>query len=439
MTATASSVPSGLPRRLTMFGLWLLMINGMIGAGIFGLPASAARLTGTFSPLLYLLCALLIAPIMLCFAELGSATRDSGGPARYVGQAFGPLAGFQAGWALYIARMTAFAANLNLLLATLAHFLPPLNEGVARLAGLAALTGLMAWINILGVRHAIRSLAGLTLLKLGPLVLLVAVGLLLLGEADHGAVAIARWPAPEADLGAAVLLVIYAYVGFEAGLIPGGEAMRPQRDMPRALLLSLAVCALLYVLLQWLCIIYLSDLPGSTRPLVQLAEQLLGPAGGMLLVLTVAASVGANLLGSMFSAPRISFALGEQGSLPAPFATVHTRYLTPANSILCYALLCWALASSGSFVWLAGLSVLTRVLIYLACIAALPRVRAGASTDALRLPLGRTIPGMAILACLGLLSQVSWPSVLATAGLLAIGSVLFWLARRRTRSAHDAH
>lgn len=430
MTARADTPASGLPRRLTLFGLWLLMINGMIGAGIFGLPASAAGLTGRFSPLLYLLCALLIAPIMLCFAELGSATRESGGPARYVGQAFGPLAGFQTGWALYIARMTAFAANLNLLLVTLAHFLPVLNEGIARLAGLAALTGLMAWINILGVQRAIRSLAGLTLLKLGPLVLLVVLGLCWLGTQGHGTAAIALWPAPEAEFGAGVLLVIYAYVGFEAGLIPGGEALRPQRDMPRALLFSLGVCTLLYVLLQWLCMVYLSDLEGSSRPLVQLAEQLLGPPGGILLVLTIAASVGANLLGSMFSAPRISFALGAQGSLPAPFAAVHPRYLTPAYSILCYALLCWALASSASFVWLAGLSVLSRLLIYLACILALPRVRAGAPADALRLPLGKTIPALAILACLALLSQVSWPSVLATAGLLAVGSGLYGLARR---------
>lgn len=431
MTAPEAPRSSGLPRRLTLIGLWLLMINGMIGAGIFGLPASAARLTGEFSPLLYLLCALLIAPVMLCFAELGSATRDSGGPARYVGQAFGPLAGFQAGWALYIARMTAFAANLNLLLATLAHFLPQLQDGPARLAGLALLTAGMAWINIIGVQRAIQSLGALTLLKLGPLLLLIVLGLPAIAARDHGVPGIAPWPAAEAEIGAAVLLVFYAYVGFEAGLIPGGEALRPQRDMPRALLLALGVSALLYVLLQWLCLGLLPGLATSTRPLVELGEALLGPAGGVVLVLTIAASVGANLVGSMFSAPRISFALAEQNALPAPFATVHPRYLTPSTSILVYALMCWALASSGSFVWLAGLSVLTRVLLYLVCIAAMPAVRASAPPDALRLPLGWTLPALATLACLALLTQVSWQSVLATAGLLAVGTLLYGLARRR--------
>lgn len=431
MTDGQTAVTTSLPRQLGVLGLWLLMINGMIGAGIFGVPAAAARLAGDFSPLLYVLCALLIAPIMLCFAELGSATRESGGPARYVTVAFGSMAGFQTGWALYIARLTAFAANLNLLLATLAHFLPGLQAGAARVAGLALLTALLAWLNIVGVQRAIQSLGGLTLLKLGPLLLLVLLGLVAVATPEEQLAPIALWPSADADLGAAVLLIIYAYVGFESGLIPGGEARNPQRDMPRALLMSLAVATLLYVLLQWICMALLDDLASSSRPLVELGELLLGPVGGVLLVLTVAASVGGNLLGSMFSAPRITFALAEQGTLPAALAAVHPRYRTPWISILGYAVLAWILASSGSFVWLAALSVLTRVLIYLACIAAMPRVRAVAPAGALRLPLGWLLPLLAIAACLLLLSQVTWQSVAATAVLLAVGSVLYLLARRR--------
>lgn len=420
-----------LPRQLTALGLWLLMINGMIGAGIFGVPAAAAALTGAFSPFLFLLCALLIAPILLCFAELASATPDSGGPARYVGIAFGPLAGFQAGWALYIARMTAFAANINLLVTTLAWFAPDLALGTPRLAALALLTGLMAWINIVGVQWAIRALAGLTVLKLVPLVCLVLLGLVALGaSAASDRTALALWPPAGTDLGAAVLLAIYVYVGFEAGLIPGGEARRPARDMPRALLLALAASALLYVLLQWVCLALLPDLSGSPQPVVALGERLLGTAGSLLVVATVAASVAANLVGSMFSAPRISFALAEQGCLPAAFAHVHPRHTTPSTSILWYAALCWALAASGSFVWLAGLSVLVRVLLYLACTLSVSRVRAQAPADAWRLPLGPVLPMCSALACLWLLSQVSWTSVAAAAALLVAGSGFYLWARR---------
>jgi len=428
ISESTSATKSALPRQLTGLGLWLLMVNGMVGAGIFGVPAEAARLAGDFSPLLYLLCAVLVAPVMLCFAELGSATRESGGPARYVAVAFGRMAGFQTGWALYIARMTAFAANLNLLLASMAFFWPALGSGVVRIVGLAVLTALLAWLNVVGVKRAIQSLGGLTLLKLGPLVLLAMVGLALLPGDEPRQLLI---PLPEASLGAAVLLMIYAYVGFESGLIPGGEAKNPQRDMPRALLGALAVCALLYALLQWICLVALDDLETTQRPLVELGAVLLGPVGGVLLALTVITSVGGNLLGSMFSAPRITHALAEDKLLPATLATVHPRYLTPVGSILVYAVLAWLLAATGSFFWLASLSVLTRVLIYVGCIAAMPRVRRQAAPGALRLPLGWAIPVAAMAVCVLLVSQVTWQSAVATAVMLAVGSALYFLVRRR--------
>lgn len=421
---------SVLPRSLGVIGLWLLVLNGMIGAGIFGIPAEAARLAGDFSPLLFLLTALIIAPVMLCFAALASATRETGGPARYVQIAFGAPAGFQVGWALYIARMTAFAANLNLLLMAIAHFVPALGEGVARVAALLGLVGLIAALNVLGVRWAMQSLGALTVGKLLPLLLLGVLGLIALPD---GASLPALVPGEGLSLGAAVLLMIYAYVGFESGLIPGGEARAPQRDMPRALVFSLVLCGLLYGLLQWVSLALLPDLAGTARPLVALGEHLLGPLGATLILAAVVMSVGGNLLGSMFSVPRITFGLAEQGLLPRPFASVSERFATPWFSVLAYAALCWALAATGSFVMLAALSVLTRLLIYLACIAAMPAVARQAPADALRLPGGPILPLLAVAVCIGLLSQVSLQSVIATALLLLAGSVLYLLARRGAR------
>lgn len=419
-----------LTRHLAFGGLWLLMINGMVGAGIFGIPAEAARLVGALSPLLFLVAALLMAPVMLCFAELASATRDTGGPARYVGIAFGPFAGFQAGWALYIARMTAFAANLNLLLGALAHYLPELADGLPRQVGLALLVLLFAWLNIAGVRSALASLGLLTLLKLGPLFLLLALGLPLLGDAAT----VPRLLPEQGDaIGAALLLTIYAFIGFESGLIPGGEARNPQRDMPRALLSSLLICGVLYALLQWVCLALLPGLAGSTRPLVELGGVLLGEFGIALLLVAVATSVGANLLGSMFSAPRITFGLAEQGLLPRWFGVVEPVRGTPANAVIAYALLSWLLAASGSFVWLAGLSVVTRLLIFLGCFAAMPAVRRQAPADALRLPALGLIAALAALVALGLLAQATAAAYAATAGLLAVGSVLYLIARRHRR------
>lgn len=428
--------PEALPRQLGVGALWLLVINGMIGAGIFGIPAEAARLVGDFSPLLFLLTALLMAPVLLCFAELSSATRETGGPARYVGIAFGPMAGFQAGWALYIARLTALAANFNLLQSALAHFWPTLGEGAQRVLSLGLLAALIAVLNIIGVRWAMRSLGVLTVGKLLPLLALTLFGLFHLGDASTQFALPSLWPTNDADIGAALLLMIYAFVGFESGLIPGGEARNPQRDMPRALIAAMLLCGGLYALVQWVCLALLPDLANTSRPLVALGEVLLGPLGVVLVLGTIILSVGGNLFGSMFSVPRVSYSLAREGLLPSAFGQISPRFRTPVFSIVVYALLGWALAASGSFVWLAALSVLTRLLIYLACIAAMPAVRRQAAADAWRLRGGLLIPILAALFCLALLTQVSWQSVLATTLLLGVGSLLYALARRKPRPSH---
>lgn len=419
-----------LRRELSAWGLWLLMVNGMIGAGIFGVPAEAERLAGAFSPWVFVLGALAIAPIMFCFAALASRFAGTGGPALYVGHAFGPFAGFQAGWAFYVARLTAFAANLNLLATSVAYLLPGASGPVLRATLLVLVVGAMVWVNVVGARTAIRSLGALTVLKLLPLLAMALAGAWFL---DAGVLGAAARPPPAGELGAAILLVIYAYVGFESGLVPAGEAKHPRRDMPRALLWALATAALLYALIQAGAQAVLPELAQSARPLVDAGERWLGTTGAVLVLLGLLASVGGNLVGSMFTTPRITYRLGLDGQLPAWFAAVHPRHRSPANSVAVYGALALLLAVTGSFVWLAVLSVFARLLIYVACIAALPAAGRGAPADpaAFRLRGGWTVPGLALLACAGLASQVSLASVLATLALLAVGSGLYALARRR--------
>lgn len=435
--AVVYGTPETLVRRLGLWGLWLLIVNGMIGAGIFGVPAGAERLAGAFSPWVFVLCAFAIAPIMLCFAQLSSAFNATGGPVLYARTAFGPFVGFQIGWAFYIARLTGFAANLNLIVTSIGYFFPDQMGTAVRVGMLLALCAGLTWINLVGVRAAMRSLGVLTVLKLLPLVALAVIGLVGLDRTVLTAVA---EPPGLNDLGAAVLLVIYAYVGFESGLVPGGESRNPQRDMPRALLLALGLSTLVYVLVQIATQRLVTDLASSERPVVEAGEVLLGPIGAVLVLFAIIASVGGNLVGNMFSSPRITYRLGLDGQLPAAFAKVHPRHQTPWNSVIIYGVAAFALAVSGSFVWLAVLSVFTRLLIFLTCIAAMPRVHAAATDRAslLRLPGGWTIPLLAIIVCLALLTQVNWNSVFVTMAMLAIGSVLFAVNRFtvRSRPAH---
>ena len=418
-----------LARQLSVWGLWLLMINGMIGAGIFGVPAATESLACVFSPWIYLICALLIAPVMLCFCQLASASRGTGGPMLYARVAFGPMAGFQAGWAFYVARLTAFAANLNLLVVSLGYFWPQSQGPATRLALLLGISVLLIWLNVAGARAAMRSLGALTVLKLLPLIALALWGAVSL---DLALMETVSGPPPLTDLGAALLLVIYAYVGFESGLVPAGEARRPEIDMPRALLWALITCALLYALIHVAAQHLVPDLATAPRPLVQAGQAWLGPVGGALVMLGLLASVGGNLLGSMFSTSRISYRLGLDAQLPAWFAQVHPRWQTPANSVICYGLASFVLAASGSFVWLAVLSVCIRLLLYLLCLCSMPAAErlAGFEPGYLRLPGGPTLRWLAVFVCLGLMTQISLASVLGTLALLLVGSGLYGLARR---------
>jgi len=427
-TPAPTAHPEPLLRELSLVGLWLLVVNGMIGAGIFGLPAEAARLAGGMSPWIFIICAGLILPVVLSFGQLASYFGNTGGPMLYAASAFGPFVGFQAGWAYYVARLTAFSANLSLLVATLAYFWPTAGEGVSRATLLFGICALFVAVNVAGTRDAMRSLGFLTVLKFLPLLLVVLFGLQYVDPAILTPAA-ATLPIGS-ELGAAILLVIYAYVGFESGLVPAGEARNPQRDMPRALLAALLAVSLLYALIQWVSVAVVPDLATAARPLVAVGEALLGPPGALLIMAGIAVSVGGNLLGSMFSTPRITYRLALDGQLPRWFGRVHADWHTPVWSIVVYGLLGFVLALHGSFAWLAALSVVTRILLYLTCIAALPRVCATAGPGTgLRLPGGPVIPVIAVIVCLGLLTQVTAQAWLITAVFLGAGSILFGFAR----------
>ncbi len=411
-----------LKRQLTVVGLWLLAINGMIGAGIFGVPAKTFALAGEFSPWIFVICAVLIAPIMLSFGELASAFRSTGGPMLFVGMAFGPFAGFQAGWAYYVARITAYSANMNLMVLSVGYFWPAAAEPTPRivLIGIASLVIIV--LNVVNARATMGSLGIITLIKLTPLIALALYGIY---SWDGSVIASVTQVPDTASFGAALLLVIYAYVGFESSTVPAGESKDPQRDMHRALVLALVVATALYALIQLAAQQLVPDLASNEGPLLAAGAAWLGPVGASLVALGIVTSVGGNLISSTFSSARISYRMGLDGYLPKWFSAVNVRFATPIYSVLFFGIAGFFLSASGSFVYLAVLSVFTRLLLYIVCIISMPAVRKNGEQNAYRLPGGWLIPVMAILVCLGLLTQVSVSSVLATLGLLAVGTVLY--------------
>jgi amino acid transporter len=408
----------------------MLVVNGLIGAGIFGLPSGAASLAGEYSVLVYAFCALLILPIILCFAELGSYFRGTGGPIRYGTLAFGPFVGFQGGWLYYLARLISFSANTVLLTDSIAYFIDGAGTGTGRIISLAVICVGLSVINVLGSIESIRSMTLFTVIKFAVLILLPLGGFILLGAE---VIPSFESPIPPAkDLGAAALLLIYAFVGFEGAVVPAGEAKRPERDMPLGLLLGLAVVAVLYMVIQLVSQAALPDLANSKTPLLDVSASLFGPVGAIVLMIGVAASVLANLVSSMFSATRVTYALSLEKSLPRWFGEVHSRFLTPANSVVFFGVAAFLLAAFGSFTVLAAMTVLSRLFLYGMSCAAIPKLRPqfrGAGRFILKG--GYLIPILGIAACLWLMMQVSERSIWMTAIFVGFGSFLYWIGKKQ--------
>ncbi len=408
----------------------MLVVNGLIGAGIFGLPSGAAALAGEYSVLVYAFCALLILPIILCFAELGSYFRGTGGPIRYGTLAFGSFVGFQGGWLYYLARLISFSANTVLLTDSIAYFIEGAGTGTGRIISLAVICIGLSVINVLGSVESIRSMTLFTVIKFAVLILLPLGGFILLGAE---VIPSFETPIPPSqDLGAAALLLIYAFVGFEGAVVPAGEAKRPERDMPLGLLLGLAVVAILYMLIQLVSQAAVPDLANSKTPLLDVSASLFGSTGAILLMVGVAASVLANLVSSMFSATRVTYALSLEKSLPRWFGEVHSQYLTPANSVIFFGVAAFLLAAFGSFTVLAAMTVLSRLFLYGMSCAAIPKLRPQFRGEGrFILKGGYAIPVLGIGACLWLMLQVSSQSIWMTAIFVGLGSLLFWIGKKQ--------
>jgi APA family basic amino acid/polyamine antiporter len=419
----------GLKREIGKLGFGAIALNGTIGAGIFALPAIAVDRVGLFSPWIYVACGVLIMAIVFVFARVASYFRDTGGPVTYATRAFGPFVGFQAGWLLTLSRAAAFAANAHLMVTYAGWFWPPLSDGAWHLAAVVAVCVLLTAINMIGVRQGMLAIFALTILKLVPLVLLVFLGISQTNpEIFTGA------EIPQLDsLGETMLIVFYAFVGFESAVIPAGEARNPRRDIPLALVRTILAITVFYFLIQLVTISVAPDIAGSKTPLADVAMILMGTAGAAILTLGAVFSISGNLTASMLSAPRMLYAMSRLGSLPAWFGIIHSRYQTPANAILFYAIFSIVLALSGGFIFLAVMSTVVRLMVYVMCIATLPVLhrKLGEFEGQFRLFGGMAIPALALILSLWLMTHASMKSWLATGVFMLLGSVMYFMTRRR--------
>jgi basic amino acid/polyamine antiporter, APA family len=422
--------PTHLVRAIGRWGLAALVINSIIGSGIFGLPAIVAADLGRQSPFAYLVAAAGVGIIMGCFAEVASRFLEAGGPYLYARVAFGRLPALEIAWLHWLSRLTAGAAAIDLFSTYLGYFWPAAQRPLERSLLAAAILLMITGVNLLGVRIGAHLSSAFTIAKITPLLLFAVAGLIY-GFA-HPAVSPANQHLPTAaDWFDASLVLIFAYGGFEGALVPMSEARDPQRDVPFAMLIAFLSVTLIYFLVQIVVVRVLSDPAQTDRPLAMAAQIFLGPAGAAFIAIGALLSLFGYLSANMVHAPRTTFALAEQGDLPPVFAAVHNRFRTPYVSILVFAVSLWALATMGNFRWNVVLSSAARLITYgVVCAAALALRSKQPRAAAYRLPLGPMFPVLGIALMITLLTRITreelaW--ILAT----AIVAFVHWLATRR--------
>ena len=421
--------PTHLIRAIGRWGLVALVINSIIGSGIFGLPAIVAAGLGRQSPFAYLVAAVGVGIIMGCFAEVASQFRQAGGPYLYTRVAFGRLPALEVAWLHWLSRLTAAAAAINLFSTYLGYFWPSAQRPLERSLLAAAILVVITGVNLLGVRVGAHLSSAFTIAKIAPLLLFALAGLIY-GVA-HPAVTLANpHVATATDWFNASLVLLFAYGGFEGALVPMSEARDPQRDVPFAMLVAFLSVTLIYVLVQIVVIRVLPDPAQTDRPLAMAAQVFLGPAGAAFIAISALLALFGYLSANMVHVPRTTFALAEQGDLPPIFAAVHNRFQTPYVSILIFAVSLWALATLGNFRSNVVLSSASRLITYgLVCAGLLALRRKQPGAAAYRLPFGRIFATAGIALMLALLTRITREEL---AWILATGAVAFvnWIATR---------
>ena len=411
------------------------MVNCIIGSGIFGLPSVISGLVGNASPLAWLFAAAASGLVMACFAEVSSRFDQAGGVYLYSRTAFGRTTGIAVAWLGWVTRLAAIAASANLFVIYLAGFWPAASAPLPRMAVLTLLLGFLTAVNCRGVRSGAVLSNLFTAAKLITLGAFIATGFIFLAAKHHPLVTALPTGKPSAWLHA-VLLLVFAYGGYETAVMPGGEARDPRRDYPFAIFAGLAVCTVVYTLTQWIVISVLPQASVTDRPMAAAAQLMLGPWGAGIVSVGVLLSCYGYLSANILGFPRMLYALAEHGDVPAFIGKVHPRFRTPYVAILILAGCSWIFSLVGSFEWNLTISAITRLIYYGAVCVALPVLRRQpkAPPARFRLPWGNLIAILAVGTSLLLFRRPdkSGAWVLGALAILVAAHSL-WAARRPRR------
>ncbi len=449
MTAPAPGAdrsPAGGPTLGRALGRWDLTaigVNQVIGGAIFLIPAQVAGLIGGWSVPAMLLAGLASLLVALSFAEVSSRFEGTGGPYLFTRAAFGPFVAFEVGWMQWFTRATSQASVANGIALALGYYWPAMTSGVGRAALLVGLTLVLAWINYRGIRQSAWTVDALTIGKLLPLAIFISVGLFVLDPVRLRDLP----PVTPAQASAAALLLIFVFGGYEVVPVPAGEAQDPRRHVPFALVMTIVIVTVIFTAGQAVATGVLPDVAQSRTPLAEASMLMLGVAGALMMSAGSVTAMTGNNMGQVLSGSRMLFALAEHGQLPRWFGRVHPVHRTPSNAVLFTSVVALVLMLSGSFVVLATVSAVARLVIYTGtCAATLAlrrrdRLARGAGSGdpgapdaipvkpaAFTTPLGPAIPVLALVISIAILAGASRDQLLGGAAALGAGALLYFVS-----------
>ena len=328
-------------------------------------------MSGVYSLLAFGACAIVVMIFILCFAEVSSRFDKTGGPYTYAYTALGKFPGFLTGWLLLLSRIFNYATLINLLVIYLSFFTPVFNEPWIRIGCILLLTTFFTVVNHIGVTDSTRVNNIFTIAKLLPLATFIILGLFNIRPGSLEATTQFEF----SSFSTSVLLLVFAFGGFESVLINTGEVHNPRKNLPFALITGFLFITIFYCLIQLVSIGTLPGLATSQKPLADAAHLFMGGWGGILIATGAVISITGTLNAIVLGGSRLPYAFSTENQFPQVFSFIHPKRLTPTWSLLFFIVITTGVSIAWTFISALTIGSIIRVMVYMMVCFSLIRLR----------------------------------------------------------------
>lgn len=415
-------------KKLGFWSIVLLGINGIIGSGIFLLPNKAMAIIGPASLLVMLFDMLLVLAITFCFAEASGLFKENGGAYIYAKEAFGDFIGYEVGFLSWATRIIAFSTMSVGFATALGGLIPSLNTVMMKNIIISVIFIVLAVINLLGIKlyEVIQNLA--TIAKILPFILFIGMGIFYIEPVNFTPL-VPNGVYTPGSFGAAAVMLFFAFTGFESLAVAAAEMENPQKNLPKATLITIFTVSAIYILLLACAIGIMGyELADTTAPVQAAFTRIAGAFGTTIVAAGTLISIGALCIASSFITPHSGLALAEQHMLPA-FMAKRNRFGAPYWCIIVSTIVAMLIGYTGGFAFLASISVVSRFSQYIpTCLSIMVfRKKMPDAPRVFKIPFGPVIPVIALLVSFWLLAQAKPQQLLIGFGAAIVALPFYFL------------